>query len=131
MAEMPVLHGYHVHIYYSDQTMAQAEKVRDALAAKFDVEVGQVSGVVGPHLVPQFRVMFRPDAFQTIVPWLMFNHEALDVLIHPLSDDEYDDHTVNALWLGTPVALKLEILPHGPYPATLLPKSASAAPVTG
>jgi hypothetical protein len=26
----------------------------------------------------------------------------LDVLVHPLSDDEYDDHTANALWLGTP-----------------------------
>jgi aromatic ring-cleaving dioxygenase len=124
MTGMPKLHGYHVHVYYDDASMPKAEKVRDALAANFDVEVGKVSGIVGPHLVPQFRAMFKPDAFQTIVPWLMFNHEGLDVLIHPLTDDEYDDHTINALWLGAPVPLKLEILPHGPYPAELLPKPA-------
>ena len=51
----------------------------------------------------------------------MFNRQGLDILIHPLSDDEYDDHTANALWLGNPVPLKLEILHHGPYPPGLFP----------
>jgi aromatic ring-cleaving dioxygenase len=27
----------------------------------------------------------------------MLNREGLDILVHPLSDDEYDDHTANAL----------------------------------
>jgi aromatic ring-cleaving dioxygenase len=51
----------------------------------------------------------------------MLNREGLDILVHPLSDDEFEDHTVNALWLGTAVALKLDTLPHGPYPVSLLP----------
>ena len=67
------------------------------------------------------QIIFKKDAFQSVVPWLMLNREGLDVLVHPLSNDEYDDHTINALWLGTPVALKIETLPHGPYPARLLP----------
>jgi aromatic ring-cleaving dioxygenase len=51
---------------------------------------------------------------------LLANREGLNILVHPLSDDEYDDHTANALWLGTAVALKIETLPHGPYPKELL-----------
>jgi DOPA 4,5-dioxygenase len=69
----------------------------------------------------QIQIIFRKEAFQEVVPWLMLNREGLDILVHPLSDDEYDDHTASALWLGTPVALKIETLPHGPYPKELLP----------
>jgi aromatic ring-cleaving dioxygenase len=127
MTGMPELHGYHIHIYFNNETRSKAEKVRDQLAANFPIELGKNVGVIGPHLVPQMNVVFRTEAFAEIVPWLMFNHEGLDVLIHPLSNDEYDDHTINALWLGTPVPLKLETLPHGPYPAELLPKADAAA----
>jgi aromatic ring-cleaving dioxygenase len=127
MTGVPELHGYHIHIYFNDETRSKAEKVRDQLAANFPVELGKNVGVIGPHLVPQMNIVFRTEAFAEIVPWLMFNHEELDVLIHPLSNDEYDDHTINALWLGKPVPLKLETLPHGPYPAELLPKADAAA----
>jgi len=37
----------------------------------------------------------------------MPNRQGLDVLIHPLTDNSYDDHSRYAVWLGTPVALKL------------------------
>jgi DOPA 4,5-dioxygenase len=114
------LHGYHAHIYYNDETQATALKLRDTLAAKLPVLIGRM-GIAGPHPVPQIQIIFKNDAFQRVVPWLMLNREGLDILVHPLSDDEYDDHTANALWLGTPVALKLDTLPHGPYPAHLLP----------
>jgi DOPA 4,5-dioxygenase len=115
------LHGYHAHIYYDDDTFPIAAKLRDKLAADFPVQIGRNAGVAGPHPVPQIQIIFRNEAFQRVVPWLMLNREGLDILVHPLSDDEYDDHTANALWLGTPVALKLDTLPHGPYPAQLLP----------
>jgi aromatic ring-cleaving dioxygenase len=115
------LHGYHAHIYYNDETFPIATKLRDTLAADFPVKIGSNAGIAGPHPVPQIQIIFKKDAFQSVVPWLMLNREGLDVLVHPLSNDEYDDHTINALWLGTPVALKIETLPHGPYPARLLP----------
>jgi len=127
MPDMPKLHGYHIHIYFSDETRSKAEKVRAALMVNFPVELGKNIGIIGPHPVPQMNIMFGTTSFAEIVPWLMFNHEGLDVLIHPLSDDEYDDHTINALWLGTPVPLKLDILPHGPYPAHLLPTAPAQA----
>lgn len=115
------LHGYHAHIYYNDATRSIAEKLRDTLASDFPVRIGRNAGIAGPHPVPQIQIIFTKDGFQRVVPWLMLNREGLDILVHPLSDDEYDDHTANALWLGTPVALKLDTLPHGPYPAALLP----------
>jgi len=121
MSELPELHGYHVHIYYNDDTMPIAAKLRDSLAEKFPVRVGKNQGIAGPHPVPQMQVIFKTPAFESVVQWLMFNREGLDILVHPLTNDEYEDHTSQALWLGTPVPLKTETLPHGPYPAYLLP----------
>jgi DOPA 4,5-dioxygenase len=43
----------------------------------------------------------------------MVHRAGLDVLVHPLTEDAVADHTDFALWLGTPVALKLHTLPHG------------------
>ncbi len=45
-----------------------------------------------------------------VVPWLMLNREGLDILVHPLTNDSVEDHRRHALWLGTPVALKLGTL---------------------
>jgi aromatic ring-cleaving dioxygenase len=119
---MAELHGYHAHIYYGDESrLPLANALCDALAAQFPVELGKNNGVAGPHPVAQRQVIFKPSAFAEVLPWLMFNRQGLDILVHPLSDDEYDDHTANALWLGNPVSLKLEILSHGPYPRHLLP----------
>lgn len=120
-ASPEALHGYHVHIYYNAETQSVAETLRDKLASDFPVRVGKNQGIAGPHPVPQIQIIFKNDAFQRVVSWLMLNREGLDILVHPLSDNEYVDHTANALWLGTPVSLKLDTLPHGPYPAALLP----------
>jgi aromatic ring-cleaving dioxygenase len=37
----------------------------------------------------------------------MLNRQGFDVLVHPLTDNSYDDHSRYAVWLGSPVALKL------------------------
>ena len=115
------LHGYHVHIYYKEETLAAAQALRDRLAASFPVQIGKNAGIAGPHPVSQIQIIFKKEAFQQVVPWLMLNRDGLDILVHPLSDNEYDDHTDYALWMGTPIKLKVETLPHGPYPARLLP----------
>ena len=46
----------------------------------------------------------------------MLNREGLDVLVHPLTDDSVADHTQFALWLGTPLPLRIEVLRRGPRP---------------
>lgn len=82
-------------------------------------------GQEGPHPISQFNVIFRAEEFQNIVPWLMLNREGLDVLVHPLTASSYDDHSKNALWLGTPVAVRLEKLSKPGYPDGLVPTAAA------
>ena len=118
----PEIYGYHAHVYYDKSTLPIAEKLRATLAAGFPVELGQFSGEqVGPHPIPQFQVMFKKNAFQTVVPWLMLNRAGLDILVHPLTDDMVDDHTDYALWLGAPIKLKIETLQRRGYRPALLP----------
>lgn len=114
--------GYHAHVYFDPATRPVAEQLRETIAGKFAVELGGFSDDPrGPHPISQFNVIFQPSEFQSVVPWLMFNRQGLDVLVHPLTDDMFDDHTIHALWLGTPVALKVEMLRNRSYSAGLLP----------
>ena len=123
-AGSPEVHGYHAHVDYGIATLPLAEKLRETLAARFPVELGRFSGEpAGPHPVAQFQVIFKPDAFRGVVPWLMLNREDLDILVHPLTDDMLDDHTVYALWLGTPLKLKLDTMQRRGYSEALLPKA--------
>jgi len=118
------LHGYHVHIYYGDATRAKATELHDSLVARFGAQPSRPKfiGIAGPHPIPQVQVIFRKDAFTAdVVPWLMFNRQGLDILIHPLTDDEVEDHTAHAVWLGKPVELLTDKLKHGPTTAELMP----------
>ncbi len=122
LAGSPAVYGYHAHVYYNAETFPVAERLRGVLAANFPVELGRFSGEqVGPHPVPQFQIIFKTAQFQNVVPWLMLNRERLDILVHPLTDDMVDDHSVYALWLGTPVKLKLDTMQRRGYQAALLP----------
>jgi aromatic ring-cleaving dioxygenase len=115
--------GYHAHIYYDSNTKPKAAQLREVLLRKFKVEPGGFSDEPrGPHPISQFNVIFETSEFQDIVPWLMLNRDGLDVLVHPLTESSYDDHSKNAMWLGSPVSLKLDIL-RPQYSEGLLPAS--------
>ena len=115
--------GYHAHVYYNAETKAIAAKLSATLIGKFKVEGGTLSDEPrGPHPISQFNVIFETSEFQNIVPWLMLNRDGLDVLVHPLTESSYDDHSKNALWLGTPVPMKLDIL-RPKYSESLLPSA--------
>jgi aromatic ring-cleaving dioxygenase len=105
--------GYHAHVYYDPETRPRAERLRETIAASLAVEVPELSDKPrGPHPVPQFRFTFTAAQFENVVPWLMLNRQGLDVLVHPLTDNSYDDHSRYAVWLGSPVALKLNAMRH-------------------
>ena len=123
---MTELKGYHAHVYYNPATRPTAERLRDAIISRFAVRPGAFSDEpIGPHPISQFSVIFQTEEFQNIVPWLMLNREGLNVLVHPLTESSYDDHSKNALWLGTPVPMKLEIL-RPKYSESLLPSAQRA-----
>ncbi|HEU0154673.1 MAG TPA: DOPA 4,5-dioxygenase family protein [Stellaceae bacterium] len=107
--------GYHAHIYYDPtKTRAVAERVCAALGEKFRVEIEEFRDTPrGPHPISNALVIFKPEEFEHVVPYLMLNRDGLDVLVHPLTEDAVEDHSSYAIWLGNPVALKLHTLPRG------------------
>jgi aromatic ring-cleaving dioxygenase len=118
---MTEINGYHAHVYYDAETKPKAARLRETIIGKFKVEPGAFSDEPrGPHPISQFNVIFKTDEFQNIVPWLMLNHDGLDVLVHPLTESSYNDHSINALWIGKPVPMKLDIL-RPKYSESLLP----------
>src|ERR1700745_1247262 len=103
--------GYHAHVYYDAGPRPRAERLRQEIAATLGVEVRELSDEPrGPHPVPQFRFTFTIAQFEKAVPWWMLTREGPDVLVHPLPDNSYDDHSRYAVWLGSPVALKLNTM---------------------
>src|SRR6201990_2865240 len=119
------LYGYHVHIYFDSVTKARATALHDTLVEQFKAQPSrpQFIGIAGPHPVAQMQAIFPRDAFTAdVVPWLMFNRQGLDILIHPLTDDEVEDHTTHAVWLGKRGNLLTARLKHrathaGPMPS--------------
>jgi len=121
-AELVKIDGYHAHVYYDAGTRPRASQLRETIAATLGVEVRELSDAPrGPHPVPQFRFSFTTAQFEKVVPWLMLNRQGLDVLVHPLTHNSYDDHSRYAVWLGSPVTLRLNPTSRGyraeQYPA--------------
>lgn len=105
------IRGYHAHIYYDAATRPLAGRLREAIGSGFDVRVGNWHDEpVGPHPVSMYQIAFPVAEFARLVPWLMLNRSGLNVLVHPETTSAYDDHTVNAMWLGAPLPLRLEVL---------------------
>jgi aromatic ring-cleaving dioxygenase len=116
LTDPAIISGYHAHLYYAPETRPIAERLRAAIAQRFPgARIGNWhEEPVGPHPVSMYQVAFAGEEFPAIVPWLMLNREGLDVLVHPLTDDSVADHTVFALWLGTPLPLRVEVLRRRP-----------------
>ena len=112
-ADPAVISGYHAHIYYDPaKTREAAARLREGLAATFPAATlgSWHDEAVGPHTVAMYQVAFAVEDFARLVPWLMLNRDELDVLVHPLAGNAYDDHTVYAMWLGDKLPLRLDVL---------------------
>ena len=103
--------SFHAHVYYDESTRETAARIREAVDAAFEVELGRWRDEpVGPHPQAMYQVAFAPEVFAGIVPWLMLNREGLDVLVHPNTGDDVADHTDQAMWLGTKLELNVDFL---------------------
>ena len=47
-----------------------------------------------------YQIAFPPALLSRLLPWLMLNRLGLTVLLHPVTGDDYADHTDHAAWLG-------------------------------
>jgi aromatic ring-cleaving dioxygenase len=104
--------SFHAHIYFDPGTeQGEALMLRAAIGERFAVTLGRVwDRPVGPHSRAMFQIAFAPSLFGSLVPWLMLNHGALSVLVHPNTTNMKRDHLLDALWIGPPLALDGEVL---------------------
>ena len=110
-AETTAIRSWHAHVYYDAGSRSEAERLREAIGAGFEVQLGRWHDEpVGPHPVSMYQVAFAVAEFPLLVPWLALNRGKLTVLVHPQAENAYDDHTAHAMWLGTPLALRLDVL---------------------
>jgi aromatic ring-cleaving dioxygenase len=97
------IEGWHAHIYYDPQeTKVHASILRDQIGEKFpNTRVGSWHDeAVGPHLVSMYQVAFDVSQFDRLVPWLALNRNGLNVLIHPHTENAWNDHMIFGFWLG-------------------------------
>ena len=101
---------YHAHIYYTAESRPSAAALREALRALPEVHYAGAlrDAPVGPHPIPQFEVHFDDGGMPSVEPLLAGS--GLQVLIHPLTNDDLADHTTLGRWIGEPVVLDLTVL---------------------
>jgi DOPA 4,5-dioxygenase len=104
---------YHAHVYYDPESSRdRASAVRDGIASLFpEARLGRWHDqLVGPHTRAMYQIAFPPALLPRLLPWLMLNRLGLTVLLHPVTGDDYVDHTDNAAWLGEVLPLRLDAL---------------------
>ncbi len=102
---------YHAHIYFDANSEGDAQAVREAIGARFDVTLGRWHHQhVGPHPRSMYQVLFAIELFPSFVPWLALNRRGLTVLVHPEAGDAVADHTDHAMWMGEVLDLNLDVL---------------------
>ena len=110
---LDAIEGWHAHIYYDpEKTKDAAARLRENVIAQFpDTTMGRWHDeAVGPHLVSMYQVAFRTDQFDRFVQWLSVNREGLDILVHPLTENAWNDHIVFGFWMGDKLPLNEERL---------------------
>ncbi len=101
---------YHAHIYFGEDTEAQARELCIGAWRQCHVGLGRFHRKpVGPHPLWSCQLSFDKDEFDRVIPWLDAHRNGLDILVHPLTGDALAEHTEHARWLGEEVALNVDI----------------------
>jgi len=139
---LPPFRSYHIHVLFLmhnnnsctgvDNAMLLRQRfmtvfnLSDSLPCEADFDQGRLCpfpiayGPYGPWVVPEFAFFVPLELFGETVPWIMQNRGEFDIMVHPNSGFEHEDHAKWAIWGGTPWRLDLsdpeftEALP--PYP---------------
>lgn len=107
---------YHIHVYFDEDARARATALREDIARLADRDgelpilfVGALApGPVGPHPLPQFEVHLPLRSVQRVL--MLVERTGLRALVHPLTENDLDDHTAHATWINGAVSLNVSVL---------------------
>ena len=110
--EVASIKDWHAHVYFTPETRAVAERLRERLAERFPTAVlGRWHDRnVGPHTRAMYQVLFPVNLYPTLVPFIALNREGLAVLAHPNTGRDRDDHSLHAMWMGEVLPVDLSVL---------------------
>jgi len=100
---------YHAHVYFEQATLDFANELCQKAGNLFGLKVGRVhQKPLGPHPKWSCQITFSSADFDQFIPWLVDHRKGLSVLVHALTDNNLEDHTEHAYWLGSDLALRLD-----------------------
>jgi aromatic ring-cleaving dioxygenase len=108
-----LIESWHAHVYFGADTRDAAQALRELIAAELGalVRIGRFhERPVGPHPAWTYQLAFDGPEFAYVTAWLVLNHGALDVFIHPNTGDALRDHRDSAVWIGKSWTLDLAAL---------------------
>eukprot|EP01100_Stratorugosa_tubuloviscum_P001406 TRINITY_DN1315_c0_g1_i1.p1 TRINITY_DN1315_c0_g1~~TRINITY_DN1315_c0_g1_i1.p1 ORF type:complete len:189 (-),score=63.80 TRINITY_DN1315_c0_g1_i1:255-770(-) len=124
--EIPPFFSYHIHVMFLQNNNNSVSKALD-LRQKYDeaFKTGPPCTDLfhndqsclfepdfepaGPFVAAQWAVFLLPEDFDASVKWFMANRGDFDILIHPNSGYELEDHSIWTLWGGQPWKIDLSI----------------------
>lgn len=102
------IRGYHAHIYFDPDQLAEARALAAAASDEFGCPVGHFhTGPVGPHPRGSVQLSLRPEQFQRFAHWAPEARGGLTIFAHGLSGDDLADHTRFVVWFGESESLDL------------------------
>ena len=110
----PLIHDFHVHIYFDPDEVGRARDLAAALSEAFALPVGHFhTRAVGPH--PRGSVLLTvPTAhFGDVATWLSINRDDVTIFAHASTGDDLADHSRNVIWFGPSEPLNLAIFGEG------------------
>lgn len=133
------IYSYHVHVMFfhqSEENTAGALAIRDQFLKDWEGQYFWCDGEfhqaglcvqpdienykVGPFTEGQWSIFVPVDEIGPIQQWFIQNRNGYDILIHPNSGCEIEDHDDWALWGGKPWKINLSAMGHDkPYDQTL------------
>lgn len=102
---------WHAHVYFDAPTRAAAWALRETIQTELAgrMTMGRFhEKPVGPHPMWSYQLGIASADFPQVFGWLALNHGALDVFVHPNTDDALRDHRDCAVWLGKSHVLNLD-----------------------
>jgi len=65
---------------------------------------------IGPHPIGSYEVWTTIEYVGIVLSWFMLNRQELTILLHPLTNNEAEDHYGRSMWLGPSLRLDFTVL---------------------